>query len=122
MAILPCLNESESELAAVERFGETARRIAFHTTQSQVTPKQIRVEPGARMLRRETLHQGIHLAIDQVARERHEDIGVRKIAFELRNLVFQDRMIAKSVPRELRDDPMILMPVMKEMRKNETRR
>src|SRR5438874_2376458 len=75
--------ESECNLAAVKGLGETARCIAFDTTQAKVPAKQVRVEPSAGVLRGEAFHQSIDFAIDRGTGEGKVNIRVGKISFEL---------------------------------------
>src|ERR1700748_148438 len=86
------------DLASVEGFRESVRRAAFRAPQTRQTHEGLRVEPVLRALRAEMVVEELGLALHQRPAGRDEDVRLTQIAVPFRNLVFEDRMIAKSVP------------------------
>src|SRR5215831_4310316 len=63
-----------------------------------------------RLARKMPLEQ-LELFLDELGGERHEDVRTPKIAVDLRDLVFQDQVIAERVPGQLAGKAVILMEV-----------
>src|SRR5579863_1647187 len=95
-----------------------AGRIAFHSANAHQPEKRIPVKPALRLLRLECLEQIVNLLFVQRSFDRHVDIGTSEITVILWDLIFEDQMIPEGVPRQLGEQPMILVRISAPMRKD----
>ena len=72
-------------------------------------------------LRSEVLHQVLHFCGANRLAQRNEKIWGAEIAVIFRDFVLQDHVIAIRVPRQLAQEPVILVQVVAEMRENQIR-
>ena len=73
-------------------------------------------------LRRKHLEQATDLVLADVLRKRHEQIGAPEVAVIFHDLVFEDHVVAPGVPGQLRDETVVLVPVVVVVGQNEVRR
>src|SRR5262249_29712164 len=99
------------ELAAVEGLGVAARRTAFHAAQAGEPAECSLVEPIPRALAAEMSHQQLDLAFHDSLVQRHVDVRPAQVAIPFRDLVFQDGVVAESIPGQPVRLPMVLMSV-----------
>src|SRR5579883_3148468 len=112
---------SDDRLAAIERFGEAARRVAADAAQPQQGQEGVGGEPCARPLAREMLEQRRHLAPGKLRAQGGEQVGVAEIAVIFDDLVLPDEMVAEGVVGELGDQAMVLMQIIAVMREDQRR-
>ena len=63
------------------------------------------------LLRSKGAHDRVDLARGQLLAERHVQVRLTEITVILRDLVLEDQMIAKGVPCQLGDQPVILVQI-----------
>src|SRR5713101_10079514 len=89
---------SDGELVAVERFGVTAGRIAFHAPQSHQREEGFGLKPALVALRLEGFEDAVDLSLACLCIERHKHAGLAQIAVIFWDLILQNQVIAKGVP------------------------
>jgi hypothetical protein len=70
----------------------------------------------------ETVEDAPDFSRDDNIVQENKEIGITEIPVKFWNLILQNQMISKCIPRQLRDQPMILMQVISIMRENDIRR
>src|SRR3989442_6610050 len=101
----------EACLSAVEPLREALGGGALHTPDPGHRPKEVGGEPRLRRLGREMSYQQIELALEARRCKGGEEVRRPEVAVVFRDLVFEDEMIAPRVPRQVGDEPVILMAV-----------
>ena len=109
------------ELADMERFRVALGRLRLETADAEQRQERLLAEPGAPALRREAAHEELRLATRGPVAEPHEDVRLAEVAFELRDLVAPDGGRPHDLPRELREQPVILMDIVERGRQDEVR-
>src|SRR5688572_4974189 len=102
---------ASQQLSAVERLRIAGRRIAFHPSQPRCGQEQLLGEPMLVGLRSEVFDQERGLLHTCGPRDRDEEIRHAEVPVVLRNLVLEDDVAAKRIPREIGQDAMILMAI-----------
>ena len=105
----------------METFRESSRGVALNTPESCRRPKRFRGKPVATVLGRKAIHQNADFCIDLFPSERDIGVWCAKIAFILRNLVFQDKVVSEGVPRQLIHNPVILVHIVTPMGEHNVR-
>src|ERR1700752_61365 len=85
-------------LANVEGLGATLGGIAFDAAQAGQRLEGVAGEPAAASLAGQALEQDVALALQLCTGEGHEEVGPPQVPVELRDLVFEDQLVAKGVP------------------------
>lgn len=106
---------AQAPLAQNERLRIAPRRAAFHSTQSSKPAEDFGVKPMFSSLRAEMGKKEVDFACQYSSLQGNVEIGLPKIAIPFGNLVFKDHVIAKRIPGELRNLPMILMRIVRSM-------
>ena len=101
----------EDHLAADEPFGKSALGPAFHTPQTGHAGERVGVEPVSPSLGRESVDHEPGLVFSSPGGQLDIDGRLTQLAVELGDLVFKDKVIAKRLPGELSNEPVILMAV-----------
>ena len=112
---------SQHQLAAMESLGVAAPGNAFHSPQAHESKKCFLLEPTLCVLRLESIHDVTDLLLVNFLLERHEEVRLSQVSVVFRNLVFHDEVIAKRVPGQLANDPMILMQIVTVMCQDQVR-
>lgn len=81
--------------------------------------KAVASKPLFARLSTEVLHQQLDLAVTELLGERDEQVRLTEVAIVLEYFVFQNQMISECVPGQIRQYPMILMPVISVVRENQ---
>src|SRR6185503_2237191 len=102
---------SEQHLAQVKGFRACFGRVALDAANAHQAVERVRSKPGSRRLRSKVLQDQFHLAIGHSARQRNEQIRSTEIAFVLGNFVLEHQVIPEGVPRQLGDQPVVLVNV-----------
>jgi hypothetical protein len=76
-----------------------AGRAAFHAAQTSDAAERLVVEPVLRALSAEILPKERDLALDRRGGEWEVEVGMAKIAVPFRDLVLEDQVFAKRIPR-----------------------
>src|SRR6266481_8501636 len=95
----------------MERLRESRWRGTFDPPDAVHRFERALREPMLGRLRLEVLQQEFDLSVAQLPSKRHEEAGTPQVTVVLRNLVLQYEMIPERIPGKVRQDPMILMPV-----------
>src|SRR5229473_2282098 len=101
----------EQELVRVESLGISARSRRLDAADPHQAPHRFRREPAFPALRLERRQDMIHLRATRRFIQRHVAVGRGEIAVVLRDFVFEDQVVPKRVPGEVRNHSVILMPV-----------
>src|SRR5262245_30608245 len=109
--------DRDGELAARKRFG--VHRRTLHPAKTHEPPEELAVEPVPVGLALEVLLEQPDLLDDRLLVQRDEDVRSTQVAIVLRDLVLEDEMVAKRVPRQLGRQPMILMEVVPRVREDD---
>src|SRR5205085_10918559 len=109
------LQSYQSHLASKTRFGVALGRTALHAPDPRQAPKCLVVEPLFGTLTAKVSHQQLDLARERRGGNRHVDIRLPDIAIPLRDLIFQNLMIAEGIPRQPADRLVILMRIVAPM-------
>src|SRR5262245_32176665 len=104
-----------------ECFGEARGSVAFYTAQPQQRPERLLVEPLSPRLGWEHLKQALDLVLAEILCKRHEQIGPPKVAVIFHDLVFENHVVSPGVPGQLRDETVVLMPVVVVVGQDEVR-
>jgi hypothetical protein len=115
------IHHLQTQLGAMEGFGEAAWGSAFDAAKAGQSVKSVGSKPAALTLRRETSHQDFRFALDISRLQWHENIGMSKIALVLGDLVFQYRVITPRIPGQLGQQCMVLVPIGAMVRENKVR-
>jgi hypothetical protein len=99
------------QLAAIERLSVLLWRYALDTSQSQNTFEGIRGKPSLIALCLENITDVSNLALADLPPKRDEVVGGTQISVVLWNLILQDHVVAPGVPSQIRDDTVVLVPV-----------
>src|SRR3954468_14681999 len=102
---------AQEHLSSVVRFGISAWSPALDAPQAHQAEKGLGREPMLIALTAERPFEVAHLAGARRTIERHEHVGLAEIAVVLRDFVLQNAMVAKRIPSEVRDDAVILVPI-----------
>src|SRR6185436_6984105 len=113
---------SETQLPAVKGFREAAGCRALDAADARERAEGIRCEPRTRALRWEALHEAADLVLELLGGERDVDVRVPEVALVLRDLVLEHEVRAERVPGQLRDEPVVLVPVVQMMREDDVGR
>src|SRR4029434_6486030 len=111
----------DDELAAVEGFGMAAGCVALHSTHAQEGPEEILREPALAGLAWEAGKDHLDFPPTERVVERYEDIRRPEVAVVLGDLVFENELVSEGVPRELGDQPVVLMEVVAVVGEHEVR-
>jgi hypothetical protein len=117
-----CLVDSQYQLPGVKSLSETAGRIAFHSAHAHQPKKSLRIEPALASLRLKGFHKETDFVFVDVFFEGHEEIWLAQIAIVFRDFIFQDQVVAERVPRQFRNESMILVRVVAVVSENYIRR
>src|SRR5215469_2120744 len=98
-------------LAAIKAFSKSAFGLCFHPPDSKNGAKRIFGKPWLAGLGVERTQNVRDLTLAKRLIETHEEIGCSPIAIVLRNFIFEDQVIPEGVPRQLRNQPVILMEI-----------
>ena len=109
----------EAEFPPEKSLGIVFSRPTFHASQPGQSTKYLRIEPLLGTLRAEMLNQKVDFALQHSCSHRHVDIGSAYVSIPLRNFVFENAVIAKSIPRQTADKTMILMGIITAMGQNQ---
>src|SRR5690606_19829184 len=91
----------------------------LHSTQPKYRHKSLLIEPMLGTLRIIAIHELAHLTFHVPLIENNKERRTTCIAIVLRNLIFQDQMVSKCIPCELREQAMVLVQVMLIVREDE---
>src|SRR5690349_22416320 len=102
---------SDDDFSTMECLGEARRGVALDAAEPQQRAERVFGEPALRALRPVGGQQEAGLA--PCLRGSHGRVNIRlaQAAVVLRNLVFENRMVAKRVPGQLARDAMVLVQV-----------
>ena len=106
----------------MEGLGITGRRPRFDTAQTHQAIEHVFGKPMLIPLCPEITHQPLHFPATNCIGQWHEKVRLVQVGVVLRNFVFQDQMVAKSIPGQFRNQTMVLMKVMPEMGEDQVRR
>src|SRR5271166_6396221 len=98
-------------LAAIEGLGISCRRVGLHPAEPEDRKKGLFVEPLLLALRLEAVDDDLDLAGAGRFFQRNEEVGRAQVAVVLRDLILQDQVAPARVPREVRDQAVVLVPV-----------
>src|SRR5262249_55329259 len=113
------ISELQRDLPTVKRFRIPRGGFGLDPANPQERQERIRCEPVLVLLTLEALHEHGDLLLTGRLVEMHEDIRGAQVAVVLQNLVLEDHLVTKGVPRHLRHEPMILVKVVAEVREHE---
>ncbi len=94
---------------------------AFHAAKTGNRAKCLRVKPVLGTLRAEMLHEQFDFLIEDICAQRDIAVGLSEVSIPLGNFIFQHKLIAKHVPGQFLNGPMILMGIPAAMREDEVR-
>ena len=114
-------SKTECDLSAVKRLGVPTRRAALHPAKPHQAHEGLGRKPVLVALGAESRLEISRLTCAERFRQRHEAIRLAEVAVELGNLVLQNEVVAKRVPGEIREHPVILMTVVPVVREDEIR-
>ena len=103
----------------MKALGESAWSIGLDTTKPLQSQKGFRGKPVLFSLRHKRAANIVCFALTSCAIQSYEKVRRSQIAVVLWNFVFQDEMVAKRIPRQFADDPVILVEVVTVMSKNQ---
>src|SRR6185503_15479699 len=78
-------------------------------------------EPALSALALERVENVAHLPPADLVVQVNEQVRRAEVSVELRDLVLEDHVVPKRLPGELRDQPVILMPILPVMGEDEVR-
>src|SRR5439155_14763684 len=107
------------QLTAMKALGKTSWRICLDTAKAHQPQKKVLGKPLFVALSPEEAHQKLHFALRNDFGKRHEKIRLPQIGVVLWNLVFENEMVAESIPGEFREQAVVLMEIMPEMSKDQ---
>jgi hypothetical protein len=113
------LLERNLQLTAVKALGKTSWRICLDTAKAHQPQKKILGEPLLVTLGSEEAHEKLHFAFRNGFGKRNEKIRLPQIGVVLWNLVFENEMVAESIPGKFREQAVVLMEIMPEMSKDQ---
>src|SRR5262245_18998872 len=105
------LDACETKLAAMKRFRVAARRTALQPPKTKHRQECLTREPVSPFLRAIDLQECVHFRTSLLCVHRDIDVRLSETAIPFRNLVLEHYLIPESIPDDLVDDAMILMPV-----------
>src|SRR5712691_2848535 len=103
----------------MKALGESAWSMGLDATKPLQGQKGLRGKPMLFPLRRKRATNIAGFALTGIAIQPYEKVRRSQIAIVLWNFVFQDEMVAKRIPRQFADDPVILVEVVTVMSKNQ---
>src|SRR5438874_8282542 len=109
---------SKERFSTAKGLGVTARLGRLGAPQPHQTVKQFLREPPFVLLRGKVPHQALYFLACVGFAQRHEEIRRAQISVVFRDFVFEDEVIAKSVPRQLAYQTVVLVKIMPAMRKD----
>src|SRR5262245_44346832 len=107
-----------NNLTAIKGFGVFFRRIRLNTAQPENCAECLFRKPLMRALALKMLHQIFYFSSTYFLIEMNEQIRTSKAPIVLDDFIFEDQMIPKGVPRQFRNQPMILMEIVSKMGKD----
>jgi len=105
----------------VEAFGIPTRRITLHPAYAHQAKKGLTLEPAFRLLRLKRHKQIIDFCSVLFGVQWYKKIWPPKIPIIFRNLILENQMIPKRIPRKTGDLPMILVCVTTPMSEDDIR-
>src|SRR5206468_3993410 len=93
-----------------------AGSVTFYPPQAHEGEKSVFLEPALAALRLKGFHEVANFLFAGLGVEMHKYVGPSHVAVVFWDLVFQYQMIAKGIPCQVRQHPVILMPVVATMR------
>lgn len=103
------------KLSRIKSFRKPGGRIRLNTAQPENCSECILGKPLVRALALKILHHVFNFLRTHFLTEVNEHIRASKTPIVLDNFILKDQMIPKSVPRQLRNQPMILMEIVSKM-------
>src|SRR6266853_923929 len=101
----------QHQFATEESLGITAESVAFHTPQSHEREKCLRLKPLLGALGLEGVHDQVDLFFADFGGERHENARLPHVAIIFGNFVFQNHMVAKSIPGQFCQHAVVLVSI-----------
>src|SRR6266850_7473592 len=98
---------TRADLLSVERLREAGGCGRLHAAQPHQREEGVFAEPVLVALRGEALHDGARLLLRGRRVERDEKVRRAEVGVVLRDLVFEDQVVAEGVPGELRDRAVV---------------
>src|SRR3981081_1841749 len=105
----------------METLRESAASIGLNAANPLQSQESVCGEPLLGPLRYERIESEIRLSVPGRWIEPHKKVRRSQIAIILGNLVFQDQMIAKRVPCQFADHPVVLVQVVPVVRQDQVR-
>lgn len=103
----------------MERFRVTARGSTLHSAKPQQSEESLLGEPVLCSLRSEHVDQRFALSVSGALAQRHVQVRSAQISIPFRNLVFENELVPESVPGQVGDHSVILVPVVARVSKDD---
>src|SRR6185436_3706552 len=114
--------QGENELPTVEGLRVVVGCVRFHAAQPQHGSEEVFGEPALSALALELVEKVAYLPPADLVVQVDEQVRRAEVSVELRDLVLQNHVVPERVPGELRDQPVILVPIFAVMGEDEVRR
>src|SRR5216683_3207208 len=95
----------------METLRKSSGTIGLDATQSRQREKSVRGKPLFGSLRRKRIENIFYFPLARGAVQPKKNVWYSQVTIVLRDLVFQDQVIAKCVPGQFTDHPVILMQI-----------
>ena len=95
----------------MKSLGKSFFRPAFISPEAHQAEEGFGREPWPILLRSENRKDPLGLSLCRLPAQRHEAVGSAQVSVPLGDLVLQNRVVPPSVPREVRDHTVVLVPV-----------
>jgi len=69
----------------------------------------------------EVLQEQVDLSSAEICGERHEDIGTAQVTVVFQDFILKNQVVPECIPGQIRQDPVILVSVIAEMREDDFR-
>ena len=103
----------------MERFRVTARGSTLHSAKPQQSEESLLGEPVLCSLRSEHVDPRFALSVSGALAQRHVQVRSAQISIPFRNLVFENELVPESVPGQVGDHSVILVPVVARVSKDD---
>ena len=91
----------------------------LHSAKPQQSEESLFAEPVLCALRSENIDQRFALSVSSALAQGYIQVRPAQISVPFRNLVFENELVAEGVPGQVRDNSMVLVPVVARMSKDD---
>ena len=103
----------------MERFRVPARCSTLHSAKPQQSEESLLGEPVLCSLRSEHIDQRFALSVSSALGQGNVQVRAAQVSVPLRNLVFENELVAERVPGQIGDHSVILVPVVARVSKDD---